>query len=75
MQMRSFDAVCRMVAAGLGVAVLPWQAVTPQLNQLPLAAITIDETWAKRTHFLAIRENEETPAAARLLVNALAGSP
>src|SRR5690606_34938984 len=27
MQMRSFDAACRMVAAGLGVAVLPQEAI------------------------------------------------
>ena len=39
MQMRSFDAVCRMVAGGLGVAVLPLQAIGPQLASLPLAAV------------------------------------
>jgi DNA-binding transcriptional LysR family regulator len=61
-QMRSFDAVCRMVAAGLGVAVLPRQAIAPQLQHL-----------AARTHYLALRTGAEAPAAARTLVDALRG--
>ena len=71
MQMRSFDAACRMVAAGLGVAVLPAQAVAPQLAHLPLKAVPVAEDWAQRTHHLALRTGEEAPAAARTLVEAL----
>jgi DNA-binding transcriptional LysR family regulator len=71
MQMSSFDASCRMVAAGLGVAVLPLQAIQPQLAHLPLAAVPIAEAWARRTHQLALRTGEGAPAAARTLVDAL----
>jgi DNA-binding transcriptional LysR family regulator len=70
MQMRSFDAACRMVAAGLGVAVLPAAAIAPQLAQLPLHAVPVAEEWAQRTHHLAMRE--DGTAAARTLVDALA---
>jgi DNA-binding transcriptional LysR family regulator len=71
MQMRSFDAAARMVAAGLGVAVLPRQALGPQLAHLPLHAVAIDEPWAHRTHHLALRVGEQASAAARTLVEAM----
>ena len=71
MQMRSFDAACRMVAAGLGVAVLPRPAIAPQLAHLPIRALTIAEEWTRRTHHLALRTGRDAPAAARTLVEAL----
>jgi DNA-binding transcriptional LysR family regulator len=71
MQMRSFDAASRMVAAGLGVAVLPLQAIAPQLAHLPLKAVPVAEDWARRTHYLALRAGDEAPAAARTLAEAL----
>ncbi|MEJ7928919.1 LysR family transcriptional regulator [Ramlibacter sp. AN1015] len=71
MQMRSFDAACRMVAAGLGVAVLPRQAIAPQLAHLRIRAIAVDEDWAQRTHHLALRTGADASAAARTLVDAL----
>lgn len=69
-QMRSFDAACRMVAAGLGVAVLPSEAIAPQLQHLGLRAVPLDEDWAERTHYLAWRSGEEV-AAVRTLVEEL----
>jgi DNA-binding transcriptional LysR family regulator len=75
MQMRSFDAVCRMVAGGLGVGVLPLEAVTPQLAFLPLVAIPLSDAWAVRTHRLATREGVKPSAAAQSLMQALLGKP
>jgi DNA-binding transcriptional LysR family regulator len=71
LQMRSFDAACRMVAAGLGVAVLPRAAIEPQLAHLPITALPIAEDWAHRTHHLVLRTGPETPAAAKTLVDTL----
>lgn len=71
LQMRSFDAACRMVAAGLGVAVLPVAAIAPQLQHLPLEALPLAEDWADRTHYLALRTGNDAPAAARTLAQAL----
>jgi len=68
MQMRSFDAVCRMVAGGLGVGVLPLEAVTPQLASLPLAAVRLRDAWAARTHRIALRsEVQPSPATLTLI--------
>ncbi len=71
MQMRSFDAACRVVAAGMGVAVLPVEAIAPQLAHLALSAVPVAEDWAQRTHYLVLRAGNEAPAAARTLAEAL----
>ena len=72
MQMRSFDAACRMVAAGLGVAVLPARGDRARSwPHLPLKAVPLAEDWARRTHYLVLRTGEDAPAAARTLVEAL----
>ncbi len=71
MQLRSFDAICRMVGAGLGVGVLPIEALAPQLACLPIKAIPLSDHWAMRVHRLALREGLPPSAAARTLVRVL----
>ncbi|MDO8905162.1 LysR substrate-binding domain-containing protein [Hydrogenophaga sp.] len=71
MRMRGFDAVCRMVAAGLGVGVLPLEAVAPQLAHLPLTAVPLTDPWARRTHHIATRTDAPLAPAAATLVRAL----
>lgn len=46
-QVNSFEAVCRMVAAGVGIGLVPREAVK-QSGQLPLSMIEIEENWAQR---------------------------
>lgn len=75
MQMRSFDVVCRMVAGGLGVAVLPLEAVAPQLATLPIRAVRITDAWAARTHRIAVRSGVALQPAARALIAQLTGAP
>ncbi len=48
MQVRSFDAVCHLVAAGLGVALLPRDAVLPMVNTLKLSWRPLTDAWAQR---------------------------
>ncbi|MCV0439448.1 MAG: LysR family transcriptional regulator [Hydrogenophaga sp.] len=71
MRMRGFDAVCRMVAAGLGVGVLPLEAIAPQLAHLPLTAVPLSDPWARRTHHIATRTDAPPAPAARTLIRAL----
>lgn len=71
MQMRSFDAICRMVAGGLGVGVLPIEALAPQLAALPIKAVPLSDPWARRTHRLALREGVAPTAATQHLMQVL----
>lgn len=69
-QVTSFDAACAMVAAGLGIGVVPRAASTPYVQSLQLAAIPLDEAWAQRQLFLCTRQGE-LHAAARMLLDHL----
>ncbi|MEO8389114.1 LysR family transcriptional regulator [Polaromonas sp.] len=48
MQVRSFDAVCHMVASGLGVAILPKAATLPMVKSMKLGWRPLADAWAKR---------------------------
>jgi DNA-binding transcriptional LysR family regulator len=70
-QVTSFDAVCAMVAAGLGVGVVPRAATTPYAASLGLVPLALNDDWARRRLHLCVRSLEGLSAAARLLVDHL----
>jgi DNA-binding transcriptional LysR family regulator len=70
-QVRSFDAMCLMVAAGLGIAVLPDAAVRPHLRSMGLHKIALTEDWAQRELLICARDLNALPKPARQLVNHL----
>lgn len=74
-QVRSFDAMCRMVAAGLGIGVLPDAAVQPHLRSMGLRRIGLSEDWACRDLLICARDLGALPKPARLLVNHLTRAP
>jgi DNA-binding transcriptional LysR family regulator len=67
-QAASYEAICRMIAAGVGVAILPETAT--QLRDLAphLTAIPLDEPWAVRPRCILVRELDAMPGYARELV-------
>ncbi|WP_206996346.1 LysR substrate-binding domain-containing protein [Trinickia mobilis] len=73
-QVRSFDAMCLMVAAGLGIAVLPEAAIRPHLRSMGLHKIALSEDWAERELLICARDLSALPKPARLLVNHLIGA-
>ena len=64
-QVRSFDAMCRMVAAGLGVAVLPDAAVGPHLRSMGLRAVPLRDAWARRGLLAGARDLAALPRPVR----------
>lgn len=68
-QVRSFDAMCQMVAAGLGVAVLPDAAVQPLVRALGLRKLELTAPWVERELLLGARDFAALPKAARTLVD------
>ena len=73
-QVRSFDAMCLMVAAGLGIAVLPDAAARPHIRSMGLHKIALTEDWAERQLLICARDLNALPKPARLLVNHLVRS-
>lgn len=72
MQVSSLDACLRIVAAGLGLAILPRETTAAHAGASRLAMRPLDEPWAERRFVLLTREVSTLPAAARQLVAHLA---
>ena len=71
-QVRSFEAVCRMVAAGVGVGMVPRSAVTAGMAGPPLAVVALAEGWARRDLKVCIRRRAGLSRFAADLVACLA---
>ena len=56
MQVRSFDAACHMVAAGLGLALLPRASVQAMAGAMHLGLRPLADGWARRRLLLATRD-------------------
>lgn len=64
---RSFDAMCQMVSAGLGIAVLPDVAVRPHLQSMGLTQVVLTDEWVERELLLGVRSVSSLSRPARQL--------
>ncbi len=71
-RLRTFEGVGNMVAANVGIAIIPQTAARRLRKTLPIATVAISDAWAKRNLVIAVRSREELTAAARSLVDQLA---
>ncbi len=67
MQVRSFDAVCHMVASGLGIAVLPKAAAQPIMRAMKLVSRPLADPWARRRLLVATAAGQTDAGIASLL--------
>ncbi|MDF2463891.1 MAG: LysR family transcriptional regulator [Ramlibacter sp.] len=80
-QLSSFDAMCRMIGAGVGVGVVPESAARRNQGSMNLALVELTDAWSVRERYILVRDNESLPAYAEALVDAIrshykeAGSP
>jgi DNA-binding transcriptional LysR family regulator len=72
MQVSSLDAGVSIVAAGLGVAILPFEASSAQVAASGLVMLPLAEVWAERRFVIVAREDHWLSATARLLLTHLA---
>ncbi|PUE32339.1 LysR family transcriptional regulator [Limnohabitans sp. Jir61] len=70
-QVRSFDAMCHMIAAGLGIGVLPLGACVSQVQALQLKVVRLKNAWAQRELVAAYNPKRELSPSAQLLLAAL----
>jgi len=72
-QLRSFDAVCRLVEAGVGVGVVPQTTARRAAKTMSLAVIDLTDEWALRELKIVVRAEDELRPYARELVASLRG--
>ena len=65
------DAMCRMIANGLGLGVMPLRAFELMRATDTLQAVPLTDAWATRQLMLAARDFSTLPVTARLLVDHL----
>ncbi|HZH08593.1 MAG TPA: LysR family transcriptional regulator [Lautropia sp.] len=70
-EVSGYDAMSLMVAAGLGVGVLPRHSARLYLSSLGIRAVTLDEPWVRRRLVLCVRSLDALSPAARSLVDHL----
>ncbi len=73
MQVTGYDALCLMVAAGLGVGVMP-RGSAALYAPLAIRVLTLDEPWAQRRLALCVRSPQALSPVARQLVAHLCGA-
>jgi DNA-binding transcriptional LysR family regulator len=70
-QVSGMDAAARIVAAGLGPAVLPREAIEGHASLAQLALVPLTDDWAVRRFRICTRSDGSTAATTRLLVEHL----
>jgi DNA-binding transcriptional LysR family regulator len=70
-QLRSFEAICRMIHTGMGIGILPLHAIRNHLPTMRIAAVKLDEQWASRELRLCVRSYEALSLIARQMVDHL----
>jgi DNA-binding transcriptional LysR family regulator len=67
-QLRSFDAVCRLVECNVGVGVVPETTARRAAMAMAIKAVELTDPWAVRDLTICIRALKELPPYARQLV-------
>jgi DNA-binding transcriptional LysR family regulator len=67
-QLRSFDAVCRMVERNVGVGIVPASTVRWAAKSMAIKAVDLTDPWALRELTICIRDFGALPPFARQLV-------
>jgi DNA-binding transcriptional LysR family regulator len=70
-QVKSYDALCLMVEAGLGLGVLPRTIAESYARALRIRVLSLNEPWANRMLGVCVRAYDSLPVSARLFVDHL----
>jgi DNA-binding transcriptional LysR family regulator len=70
-RLRDFDTICQMVAADVGVAVIPEAAARRCARSMPIGMVRIRDNWANRKLVICARSFRALPRPAKLLVEHL----
>ena len=71
-QLRSFDAVCRLVECNVGIGVVPATTAERQSKTMSIHRIELTDEWAVRRLTICVRRQADLPLYARELIRYLA---
>ena len=73
-QLRRFDAVCRLVECNVGVGIVPATTVRQAAKSMAIRAIDLTDAWALRELTICIRDFDALPPYAQQLANHMRAS-
>lgn len=73
-QLRSFDAICRLVECNVGVGIVPETTVHRTGGSMAIESVQLTDPWALRELTICVRDEEALPPYARQLVDHLRAS-
>jgi DNA-binding transcriptional LysR family regulator len=73
-QVQSFEAVCKLVQANMGIGVLPEAPAVDFAPVLGLRLIRLTDAWADRDMYVCVRDFDSLSANGRRLVEQLVGT-
>lgn len=65
----SFESVCRMVEAGVGIGVIPESSALRYKRTMNLHVLPLDESWAVRERSILVRDIDALPGCVRTLIS------
>ena len=70
-QLSSFDAMCRMIGAGVGVGIVPESAARRNQASTGIALVKLTDAWSVRERFILVRNRNALPRYAESLIQTL----
>ncbi|MHA6821779.1 LysR family transcriptional regulator [Ralstonia pseudosolanacearum] len=70
-QVRSFEAMCRMIETGVGIGVVPLSAALRHRKTMQLDIVELADAWAIRERAVIVRDLAGLPGCARALIDEL----
>ena len=74
-QVWSFEAVCKLVQAGMGIGILPEVAAQDFAPVMKLRLIHLKDAWADRRILICVRDVDSLSTVGMNLLEQLTGSP
>jgi DNA-binding transcriptional LysR family regulator len=73
-QLRSFDAVCRLVECKVGIGIVPDTTARRVAKTMAIKPVALSDSWAVRDLTICVKQHDELPTYARRLVEHLRGN-
>jgi DNA-binding transcriptional LysR family regulator len=70
-QLSSFDAMCRMIGAGVGVGIVPESAARRNQAAMGIALVELTDAWSIRERYILVRNQQALPIYANALIETL----
>lgn len=70
-QVSSYEAICRMIEAGVGIGIIPESASRRYCNTMRFVTVPLQEPWAIRERSLLVRELDAVPGCVKELIDTI----